>query len=30
MKCLIFFGITSMEEDTSAHVAVNFMGGLGL
>ena len=32
MKCLFYFGITSMKEDTSAQlsgtvVGVNFMGG---
>ena len=29
MKCLFYFGITSMKEDTSAQLTgrVNFMGG---
>ena len=32
MKCLLYFGITSMKEDTSALLSVRgeFHGGLGL
>ena len=32
MKCLVYFGNTSMKEDTSAHLSgrVNFMRRLGL